>query len=84
MFSNYGLSVNLAFGELLVTIIHDKINLKKYILSSVICMMEVGRYGYLFHENDQCITSRGGAREHVTKMNLKNIKTFTKHYKEHK
>jgi hypothetical protein len=34
--------------------------------------------------NDQYITRHGGAREIVTKMDVKDIKIFLKHYKEHK
>jgi uncharacterized protein (UPF0297 family) len=41
-------------------------------------------YGYVMHENDQYITRFGGAREIVTKMDIKDIKIFLKHYKEHK
>ena len=41
-------------------------------------------YGYVLHENDQYITRQGGAREIVTKMDMKDIKTFLKHYKEHR
>ena len=41
-------------------------------------------YGYVMHENDQYITRFGGARKIVTKMDVKDIKTFLKHYKEHK
>lgn len=41
-------------------------------------------YGYVMHENDQYITRFGGAREIVTKMDVKDIKVFLKHYKDHK
>jgi len=41
-------------------------------------------YGYAMHGNDQYITRHGGAREIVTKMDVKDIKIFLKHYKEHK
>lgn len=41
-------------------------------------------YGYAMHCNDQYITRFGGAREIVTKMDIKDIKIFLKHYKEHK
>ena len=41
-------------------------------------------YGYAMHGNDQYITRSGGAREIVTKMVIKDIKIFLKHYKEHK
>lgn len=41
-------------------------------------------YGYAMHGNDQYITRHGGAREIVTKMDIKDIKLFLKHYKEHK
>ena len=37
-------------------------------------------YGYIFHENDQYITRQGGAGDIVSQMNLKDIKTFLKHY----
>ena len=36
-------------------------------------------YGYIKY-----ITRHGGAREIVTKMDVKDIKIFLKHYKEHK
>lgn len=39
-------------------------------------------YGYALHGNDQFITRSGGAREIVTKMDVKDIKIFLKHYKE--
>ena len=39
-------------------------------------------YGYATHGNDQFITRSGGAREIVTKMDIKDIKIFLKHYKE--
>ena len=38
-------------------------------------------YGYVMHGNDQYITRHGGAREIVTKMDVKDIKTFLKYYK---
>ncbi len=41
-------------------------------------------YGYVLHENDQYITRQGGAREIVTKMDVKDIKIFLKQYKDHK
>lgn len=41
-------------------------------------------YGYAMHENDLYITRFGGAREIVTKMDVKDIKVFLKHYKDHK
>ena len=41
-------------------------------------------YGYAMHGNDQYITRFGGAREIVTKMDVKDIKIFLKHYKDHK
>lgn len=41
-------------------------------------------YGYAMHENDQYITRFGGAREIVTKMDVKDINLFLKHYKDHK
>ena len=41
-------------------------------------------YGYAMHGNDQYITRFDGAREIVTKMDVKDIKIFLKHYKEHK
>ena len=41
-------------------------------------------YGYIIHGNDQYITRFGGAREIVTKMDVEDIKTFLKHYKEHR
>ena len=41
-------------------------------------------YGYAINGNDQYITRVGGARAIVTKMDVKDIKTFLKHYKEHK
>ena len=41
-------------------------------------------YGYVMHGNDQYITRFGGAREIVTKMDVKDIKIFLKHYKDHK
>lgn len=41
-------------------------------------------YGYIIHGNDQYITRFGDAREIVTKMDVEDIKTFLKHYKEHR
>lgn len=41
-------------------------------------------YGYTMHGNAQYITRSGGAREIVTKMDIKDIKIFLKYYKEHK
>ena len=41
-------------------------------------------YGYVMHENDQYITRLGGARDIVTIMDVKDIKTFLKYYKDHK
>ena len=41
-------------------------------------------YGYAIHGNDQYITRFGGAREIVTKRDVKDIKIFLKHYKDHK
>lgn len=41
-------------------------------------------YGYAMHENDQYITRFGGAREIITKMDVKDIMVFLKHYKDHK
>ena len=41
-------------------------------------------YGYAIHGNDQYITRFGGAREIVTRMDVKDIKIFLKHYKDHK
>lgn len=41
-------------------------------------------YGYVLHGNDQYITRFGGAREIVTKMDDSDIRTFLKHYKEHR
>ena len=41
-------------------------------------------YGYAMHRNDQYITRFGGAREIVTRMDLKDIKTFLKYYKHQK
>jgi uncharacterized protein (UPF0297 family) len=38
-------------------------------------------YGYVIHGNDLYITRRGGAREIVEKMNVKDIKIFLKHYR---
>ena len=41
-------------------------------------------YGYTMYGKAQYITRSGGAREIVTKMDIKDIKIFLKHYKEHK
>ena len=41
-------------------------------------------YGYVVHKNKLYITRSGGAREIVTKMDIKDIKIFLKYYKEHK
>ena len=41
-------------------------------------------YGYVMLGNDQYITRFGGAREMVTKMDVKDIKVFLKHYNENK
>ena len=41
-------------------------------------------YGYVMHENELYITRSGGARDIVTKMDIKDIKIFLKHYKDHK
>ena len=41
-------------------------------------------YGYTMHGNDQYITRFGGARDIVTKMDVKDIKVFLNHYKDHK
>ena len=38
-------------------------------------------YGYVMHGNDQYITRHGGARDIVKKMDVKDIKTFLKHYR---
>lgn len=40
--------------------------------------------GYVMKGNDQYITRFGGAREIVTQMDMKDIRIFLKHYKEHK
>ena len=39
-------------------------------------------YGYVLHENDQYITRQGGAREIITRMEIKDIQTFVKHYRD--
>ena len=39
-------------------------------------------YGYVLHENDQYITRQGGAREFITRMEIKDIQTFVKHYRD--
>ena len=41
-------------------------------------------YGYTMYGNGQYSTRSGGAREIVTKMDIKDIKIFRKQYKEHK
>ena len=41
-------------------------------------------YGYTMYGNAQYITRSSGAREIVTKMDIKDIKIFLKYYKEHK
>ena len=41
-------------------------------------------YGYAMHGNEQYITRFGGARQIVTEMDVKDILTFLKHYKDHK
>ena len=41
-------------------------------------------YGYAMYGNAQYITRSGGAREIVTKMDIKDIKIFLKYYKKHK
>ena len=41
-------------------------------------------YGYVVHENELYITRSGGARNIVTKMDIKDIKIFLKHYKVYK
>lgn len=40
--------------------------------------------GYVLKGNEQYITRHGGARGIVTKMDVKDIKIFLKHYKDHK
>ena len=40
-------------------------------------------YGFVMQGNDQYITRFGGAREIVTTMDMKDIKIFLKHYKDH-
>ena len=39
-------------------------------------------YGYVLHENDQYITRHVGAREIITKMDMNDIRTFLKHYRD--
>lgn len=39
-------------------------------------------YGYVLQENDQYITRQGGAREIITRIEIKDIQTFVKHYRE--
>ncbi len=41
-------------------------------------------YGYVVHENELYITRSGGARDIVTKMDIRDIKIFLKHYKVYK
>ena len=41
-------------------------------------------YGYVMYENELYITRSGGARDIVTKMDIKDIKIFLKHYRKHK
>ena len=41
-------------------------------------------YGYTMYGNAQYITRSGGAREIVTKMDIKDIKIFLKYYKKHR
>ena len=38
-------------------------------------------YGYVLHENDQYITRQGGARKIIARMEIKDIQTFVKHYR---
>lgn len=40
--------------------------------------------GFVRTGNERYITRLGGARDIVLKMDLKDIKTFLKHYKDHK
>ena len=40
--------------------------------------------GSVMTDNDQYITRFGGARAIVTKMDMKDIRIFLKHYKDHK
>ena len=39
-------------------------------------------YGYVLHENDQYITRHGGAREIIARMDVKDIRTFLKYYRD--
>lgn len=41
-------------------------------------------YGYVLKANDQYITRYGGAREIVSKMDVRDIRIFLKYYKDHK
>ena len=41
-------------------------------------------YGYITHGNDRYITRAGGAREIVKKMDMKDIRIYLRHYKDHK
>ncbi len=41
-------------------------------------------YGYAMHGNERYITRFGGARGIVTKMDMKDIRIFLKHYKDHR
>lgn len=41
-------------------------------------------YGYVMHGNERYITRFGGARGIVTKMDMKDIRIFLKHYKDHR
>ena len=39
-------------------------------------------YGYVLHENDQYITRHGAAREIIARMDVKDIRTFLKYYRD--
>ena len=39
-------------------------------------------YGYVLQENDQYITRHGGAREIIARMDVKDIRTFLKYYRD--
>ena len=39
-------------------------------------------YGYVLQENDQYITRNGGAREIIARMDVKDIRTFLKYYRD--
>ena len=39
-------------------------------------------YGYVMHENDQYITRHGAAREIIARMDVKDIRTFLKYYRD--